>query len=78
MGDVYEVLSISEPCGDVIQSLQIFKTTVKHVKSLFPLDMDCVKVTQIIGDEDYGLKNIPEHLDNIKPILPSLASKCIA
>ena len=56
MGYVCEVLSISEPCGNVIRSLQIFKTTVKHVKSLFPLDMDCVKVTQIIGDEDYRLK----------------------
>ena len=55
MGDVCEVFSISEPCGDVIRSLQIFKTTVKHEKSLFPLDMDCVKVTQILGDEDYGL-----------------------
>ncbi len=62
----------------MIMILQIFETTVKHVKSLFPLDMDCVKVTQMIGDEDYRLKNIPEHLDNIKPILPSLASKCIA
>ena len=46
---------------------------------LFPLDMDRSKVTQIFGDGDYRFKMyIPEDLDNIKPLLPSLASKCVA
>ena len=56
VGDVFEVLSISEPCRDVTQSVQIFETIVELVKSLFPLDMDCFKVNQIFGDEGYRLK----------------------
>ena len=56
LGDVFEVLSISEPCRNVTQSQQIFETTVEHVNSLFPLDMDCFKVNQIFGDEVYRLK----------------------
>ena len=47
MANVFNVLSFSEPWCDVTQSRQIFETTVKHVKSLFPLDMDCLKVNQI-------------------------------
>ena len=54
MYEVFEVFSISEPCRYVTQSRQIFETTVTHVKSLFPLD--CFKVNQIFGDEDYRLK----------------------
>ena len=53
VGDVFEVLSISEPCRDFTRGQHIFETTVKYVKSLFHLDMDCFKVTQIFGDEDY-------------------------
>ena len=77
VGDVFEVLSISESCRNVTWSHQIFETTVKHVKSLFPLDMDCLQVTQIFGVEEYRLK-IPEDLDDIKPLLSSLASRYVA
>ena len=55
VGDVLYVLSIAEPCRDFTRSRQIFETTVKHVKSLFPLDMGCFKVNQIFGDEGYRL-----------------------
>ena len=43
-------------CRDVTRSQRIFETTVEHVKSLFPRDMDCFKVNQIFGDEVYRLK----------------------
>ena len=51
---------------------------IMWVMCLIPLYMDCLKVTQIFGDGDLRLKNIPEDLDNIKPLLPSLATKCVA
>ena len=42
------------PAGrDVTQSQQIFETTVKNVKSKFPLE---IEQTQIVGDEDHKLK----------------------
>ena len=43
-------------CRDVTRSQRTFETTVEHVKSLFPLDMDCFKVNQLFGDEGYRLK----------------------
>ena len=56
VGNVFEVVSISEPCCDVTRSGPIFETTVKHVKSFFPpLDMESFKVTHIFVDEDYRL-----------------------
>ena len=38
-------------CRDVTRSQRIFETTVKHVKSQFPCDMDCLDVNQIFEDE---------------------------
>ena len=35
VGDVLEVLSLSEPCRDVTQSRQIFETAVEHEKVFF-------------------------------------------
>ena len=47
VGDVFELLSISEPRCDVSQSLQTFQITEELVKSWFPLDMDFFKVHQL-------------------------------
>ena len=54
--DIFEVLSISEPCCDVTRSQRIFETTVEHVKSWFPLDMSCFKVHRLFESERYSLK----------------------
>ena len=54
--DIFEVLSISEPDRNVSQSRQIFQITDKHVKSLFPLNMNCFKVHRLFEHEGYCLK----------------------
>ena len=56
VGDVFEVISISEPGPDVSQSRQTFQITDNHVKTWFPLDMDCFKVHQLFEHEGYSLK----------------------
>ena len=47
------------------------------MKSLFSLGRDFFKVNQLFGDECYRVKNHPQYLDDIKPLLPSLASICV-
>ena len=49
--DVFKVLSISEPGRNVSRSRQTFQITAKHVKSLFPLNMDTFKVQQLFNHE---------------------------
>ena len=87
VGDILEITSISEPCRDVTWSQRIFETTIEHVKSQFPLDIDCFKVNKIFRDDGYRLKffgnvfklkYIPEDLDDIQYLLTSHAGKCVA
>ena len=54
VGDVYEVLSISESGRDVSSSRQTFQITDKHVKIWFPLNMNCSKVHRLF--DGYSLK----------------------
>ena len=56
VGDVFKVLSISEPSRDVSRSRYTFQITDKHVKSWFPLNMNCYKVHQLFEHEGYSLK----------------------
>ena len=53
MGDVFKVLSISEPSRNVSWSRQTFQITEEHVKSWFPLNMECFKVHQLFEHEGY-------------------------
>ena len=56
VGDVFEVLSISEPRRDVSQSRRTFQITDEHVKSRFSLNMNCFKVHRLFEHEGYSLK----------------------
>ena len=56
VGDVFEVLSISEPGRDVSWSRWTFQITDEHVKSCFTLNMNCFKVHQLFEHEGYSLK----------------------
>ena len=70
VGDVFEVLSISEPICDVSQSRQTFQITDKYVKSWFPLNMNCFTdcCTDYLSMKVIVLKYTPEVLGNIKPL----------
>ena len=56
VGDVFEVLSISEPGRDVSRSRRTFQITDEHVKSWFTLNMNCFKVHRLFEHEGYSLK----------------------
>ena len=53
VGDIFKVLSISEPVRNV--SRRTFQMNDKHVKSLFPLNINCFKVHRLFEHEDYSL-----------------------
>ena len=77
VGDIFEVLSISETGRNVSLSRRTFQITEDHLKNWFPLDTDCFKV-HYLSKKVLALRYTPEDLNNIKPLLPSLASINVA
>ena len=64
--DIFEVLFISERCRNATLSQQVFETWTVS------------KSTKYFGMKVIVLKYIMKYLDDIAPLSPSLASKCVA